>query len=184
MRVMSRQSRFLLVVSLLAAASPVLPGQYGLATWTKVSLTAQTHLGALQVDIATKGGRTDLRLGGIELRIEGKRVAIPRRAPVEIPAPRLHELRVIHTAPIACIGETCPDVHGLPVSIVLPFGDHVEGAGVEDGRRGDVCHFSELELEFTRDAVERVSIRTCRAKTGDYEERRIFPGDGLEHVDR
>jgi hypothetical protein len=58
MRGMSRHLRLpALVASLLALPSLVLPSAAGNAPWSKVKLTAETHLGTVELTATTKGAR-------------------------------------------------------------------------------------------------------------------------------
>lgn len=178
--------------SLLAFPVLTLSSAAGNATWADLALGAYTRLGNVRISAKTSGVPRDLKLTELRIELDGRRIPLPRNVDVFVPLPRLSELGIAHTASVTCIGD-CPDISRWPVTVVLPFGERIEGdlrdeprddPRDEDTDEPERCEYSLLRIEFVASGIDGIQIWECRADTGDFDERRLFPADGEANTRR
>jgi hypothetical protein len=187
MRGMSRHLRLpALVASLLALPSLVLPSAAGNAPWSKVKLTAETHLGTLELTATTKGAREHRTLDQLTIVVDGVRIVLPRKADIHVPQPRLEALEIEHTASYSCIEGDCPDVRQWPVTIVIPFGErtHLPTSEARDVRAAEECAHARLHIGFTRLGIDTIAIWKCDAAGDDLDGQVLYPFPGDDRTDR
>jgi hypothetical protein len=128
---------------------------YGKPHWNYVEFVEDTQVGKVRVTLAVDTSATPRRLSKLEIRVNDRRLNIPKQVIEHVLDPQLDEVSVWRLGSVTCTG-------GADCFIAYPAELHVP-YGPEHFREPDdeQCKRSELHIDFYADAVQSASYYVC-----------------------
>ena len=129
---------------------------YGLPHWSFLEFVENTQIGAVRVKVELDTKASPRQVTTFEIRVDGKKLSIPREVMLFIKDPRLDEVSLQRVASVTCIGDECPWPDSYPAELHIPYGrEFYREAGDER------CTTSEMSIEFFAEEITSASYYEC-----------------------